>query len=115
MRLRFNALAIALVMVSSMLIAACGAKAPAAEPTAAADVAAEATAAPAEEPTAAVAASADAVTIRYGLWDGNQQPAYEACAAAFTKTNPNITVKVEQAGWGDFLLKLQKELFGYRC
>jgi multiple sugar transport system substrate-binding protein len=109
MRFRFNALAIALVIVSSMLLAACGgAAAPAAEPTAAAEPAAEATAAPEAEAPAAT----DAVTIRYGLWDGNQQPAYEACAAEFTKTNPNIIVKVEQAGWGDYWTSVQTGMVG---
>jgi len=113
MRFRFNALAIALVLVSSMLLAACGgAAAPAAEPTAAAEPAAEATAAPAEEPAAEEPAATDAVTIRYGLWDGNQQPAYEACAAEFTKTNPNIIVKVEQAGWGDYWTSVQTGMVG---
>jgi len=101
MRSRINALALALFVVTSMLLAACGgAAAPAAEPTAA-PAAEEPTAAPAaEEPTAAPAA--ESVTIRYGLWDGNQQPAYEACAAKFHEANPGITVKVEQAGWGDY-------------
>jgi ABC-type glycerol-3-phosphate transport system substrate-binding protein len=94
MRSRINALAFALMVITSMLLVACGAKAPAAEPTTAPDAAAA--------PAATAAPSTEAVTIRYGLWDGNQQPAYEACAAAFTKTNPNITVKVEQAGWGDY-------------
>ena len=44
----------------------------------------------------------EAVTIRYALWDSAQQPAYEACAAAFHEQNPNITVAVEQAGWDDY-------------
>jgi multiple sugar transport system substrate-binding protein len=101
MRSRINALALALSIAASMLLVACGgAAAPAAEPTTAPEAAAATEAPAATEATAAPAA--DAVTIRYGLWDGNQQPAYEACAAAFTKDNPNITVKVEQAGWGDY-------------
>ena len=36
------------------------------------------------------------------LWDANQLPAYEACAAAFTEANPNITVEIEQLGWDDY-------------
>ncbi len=47
-------------------------------------------------------ASGDAVSIRYQLWDANQLPAYEACAAAFTEANPNITVEIEQLGWDDY-------------
>ena len=101
MRSRINALALALSIAASMLLVACGgAAAPAAEPTAAPEAAAATEAPAATEATAAPAA--EAVTIRYGLWDGNQQPAYEACAAAFTAENPGITVKVEQAGWGDY-------------
>jgi multiple sugar transport system substrate-binding protein len=44
----------------------------------------------------------DAVTIKYILWDGNQLPPYQQCAADFTKANPNITVDVEQLGWNDY-------------
>jgi multiple sugar transport system substrate-binding protein len=40
--------------------------------------------------------------INYWLWDASQQPAYEECAAAFTKENPDITVKITQQGWGDY-------------
>lgn len=40
--------------------------------------------------------------IRYWLWDSNQQPAYQECADEFTKANPDITVKIEQKGWGDY-------------
>lgn len=47
-------------------------------------------------------ASGDAVSIRYTLWDANQLPAYEACAAAFNEANPNIAVEIEQLGWDDY-------------
>ncbi len=43
------------------------------------------------------------ITIDYWLWDGNQQPFYETCAADFTaNVQPNITVNIEQFGWGDY-------------
>jgi multiple sugar transport system substrate-binding protein len=42
------------------------------------------------------------VELRYALWDSNQQPAYQACAAEFTKRNPNITITIEQSGWGEY-------------
>jgi len=45
---------------------------------------------------------AEAVTIDYWLWDGNQQPFYEECAAAFHEENPSISVNIEQFGWGDY-------------
>lgn len=43
-----------------------------------------------------------ATTLQYWLWDSNQQPAYQSCATAFQKKNPDITVKVTQKGWGDY-------------
>ena len=44
--------------------------------------------------------SAKAVTeITYWLWDNNQLPAYQACAAEFEKQNPDIKVKITQTGW----------------
>jgi multiple sugar transport system substrate-binding protein len=46
--------------------------------------------------------AADAVTIRYSLWDTNQLPSYQQCADAFTKANPDITIKIEQQGWNDY-------------
>jgi multiple sugar transport system substrate-binding protein len=50
----------------------------------------------------AVTAQGDKVTLRYALWDSNQQPAYQACADEFTKRNPNITISIEQAGWSQY-------------
>ena len=55
------------------------------------------TAAP--EPTEA---PTEAVTIEYWLWDGNQQPYYEQCAADFEAANPLIDVEIVQFGWGDY-------------
>ncbi len=46
--------------------------------------------------------SGDAVVLDYWLWDGNQQPFYEECAANFTAANPGIEVVVSQFGWGDY-------------
>jgi multiple sugar transport system substrate-binding protein len=44
----------------------------------------------------------DKVTIRYGLWDTNQVPPYQACADKFQAANSNIEIKIEQQGWGDY-------------
>ncbi len=52
--------------------------------------------------TAAGAASAQDVTLRYWLWDTNQLPAYEQCAADFMAENPSIAIEIEQRGWGDY-------------
>jgi multiple sugar transport system substrate-binding protein len=48
--------------------------------------------------------------ISYWLWDANQLPAYTECATAFQKTNPNVTVKIEQYGWADYWSKLTTSL-----
>ncbi|MEO1287510.1 MAG: sugar ABC transporter substrate-binding protein [Chloroflexota bacterium] len=47
-------------------------------------------------------ANAQDVTIRYALWDTNQLPAYEECAAVFEEANPGIDIVIEQLGWGDY-------------
>ena len=64
------------------------------------------TSAPSQEaatgPEAAPAASGEQVTLRYALWDANQLPPYEACAEKFMELNPNIAIKIEQSGWGDY-------------
>ena len=44
----------------------------------------------------------EAVGIEYWLWDGNQQPYYEQCAADFEAANPGIDVEITQFGWGDY-------------
>jgi len=42
-----------------------------------------------------------AQTISYALWDTNQLPAYQQCAADFTAES-GITVEIEQLGWDDY-------------
>lgn len=44
----------------------------------------------------------DPVTIRYVLWDTNQLPPYQECAAQFEAANPGINVEIEQLGWDDY-------------
>ncbi len=46
-------------------------------------------------------------TVTYWLWDANQLPAYEACAAAFSEANPDIQIEISQFGWGDYWDTLQ--------
>ncbi|MCB0163955.1 MAG: sugar ABC transporter substrate-binding protein [Anaerolineae bacterium] len=63
---------------------------------------------PAAEPAAEVAApSGEPVTLDYWLWQANQQPAYQACADAFTAENPNITIQISQLNWPDYWPNLQ--------
>ena len=56
----------------------------------------------------APAAETEAITgtVSYGLWDSNQLPAYEKCAADFMAANPDVTVKIEQLGWDDYWTKV---------
>ena len=42
------------------------------------------------------------VTLRYGLWDSNQQPVYQQCADAFQKPNPNIKIDIQLNNWNDY-------------
>ncbi len=46
------------------------------------------------------------VTLIYSIWDTNQEPAMKAMCEAFTKENPNITVKVEVSPWDQYWTKL---------
>jgi len=45
--------------------------------------------------------AAQAQSIDYALWDTNQLPSYQQCAADFT-AQTGIEVNVEQLGWGDY-------------
>lgn len=51
---------------------------------------------------AAAGAAACAGQVRYMLWDSIQMPAYRQCANDFTRQNPGTTIKIMQAGWGDY-------------
>lgn len=46
------------------------------------------------------------VVLEYGLWDSNQLPAYEQCAADFT-AKTGIGVNIEQIGWDDYWAKVR--------
>jgi multiple sugar transport system substrate-binding protein len=50
--------------------------------------------------------AAPKITLRYGLWDSNQQPAMEASIKEFMKQNPDIDVKVELVAWNDYWTKI---------
>lgn len=45
-------------------------------------------------------------TISYGLWDANQLPAYEQCAADFEAANEGYDIAIEQIGWDDYWSKI---------
>ena len=50
------------------------------------------------------------VTLNYWLWDDKQLPAYQACADAFTKANPAVTVKISQSAWDQYWQNLTTQL-----
>lgn len=56
--------------------------------------------------SAEVAEGTSGVTLEYGLWDANQLPAYEECAANFAEET-GITVNIEQIGWEDYWTKVR--------
>ncbi len=93
-----------LIVMLSMLLSACGGAATTAATTAA-PTSAESTSPTAT--TASAAPSGESVTIRYVMWDANQQAPYQTCADAFHQKYPNITVKVEQQGWDDYWNAIQ--------
>jgi multiple sugar transport system substrate-binding protein len=51
-------------------------------------------------------ASEEGVVLNYGLWDANQLPSYETCAADFAAANPGVSVSIEQIGWDDYWSKI---------
>lgn len=50
------------------------------------------------------------VTLNYWLWDDKQQPAYQECADAFTKANPDVTIKITQTAWDQYWQNLTTQL-----
>ncbi|MFD4422374.1 ABC transporter substrate-binding protein [Agromyces sp. NPDC058484] len=52
------------------------------------------------------------VTISYGIWDENQQPAMEEIAAAFTAEHPNVTVDIQLTPYDQYFTKLQTAVSG---
>ncbi len=50
------------------------------------------------------------VTLNYWLWDDNQTASYQACADAFHKANPNVTVKISQTAWAQYWQNLTTQL-----
>ncbi|MGL4648551.1 MAG: ABC transporter substrate-binding protein, partial [Caldilineaceae bacterium] len=102
---------VTLLMIFSMVLAACGgggasSTAPAEAPAADAEATTEEAAVEEAAPEAA-APSGEAVTIQYWLWDANQLPAYQACADAFQTQNPNISISITQSGWDDYWNTIQ--------
>jgi multiple sugar transport system substrate-binding protein len=56
----------------------------------------------AERPPAESGGWNDTGQISYWMWDANQLPAYQQCAADFEARNPEIEVAIEQVGFDDY-------------
>ncbi|WP_308466123.1 ABC transporter substrate-binding protein [Rathayibacter soli] len=55
----------------------------------------------------ASSASTEKITLTYGIWDKNQEPAMKQMVAAFEKQNPNITIDIQLTANADYWTKLQ--------
>lgn len=51
-----------------------------------------------------------ATTVTFRTWDTNAAAAYEESFAAFTKENPDITVKITTIPWADYFTKLRTDI-----
>ncbi len=61
----------------------------------------------------AITASAEEqVTIRYGIWDSNQEPTLRAIADKFEEENPNIKVEIELTPYKDYFTTLETAATG---
>lgn len=56
--------------------------------------------------------SSGPVTLRYALWDANQQPAMQDIANAFHQSHSNINIKVEVTPFAQYWTKLQAAATG---
>ena len=54
--------------------------------------------------------SSGPVTVNWWTWDPNQASAYQLCANAFEKANPDITVKITQYDVSDLFTKLTADM-----
>lgn len=52
------------------------------------------------------------VTLKYALWDKNQEPTLRKMADQFTKENPNIKIDIELTPWAQYWTKLQTAATG---
>ncbi|TYB59510.1 sugar ABC transporter substrate-binding protein [Nonomuraea sp. PA05] len=55
-------------------------------------------------------AQAGPVELNYVMWVDSQVPAYKQCADAFTKKNPNITIKLSSVAWAQYWQNLTTQV-----
>lgn len=54
----------------------------------------------------------ETVTLRYGIWDSNQEPAIREIADAFEAQNPNIKIEIELTPWKEYWTNLETSAIG---
>lgn len=54
----------------------------------------------------------ETVTIRYGIWDSNQEPTLRAIADRFEEENPNIKVEIELTPYKEYFTVLETSATG---
>lgn len=62
--------------------------------------------------TSAPAASGEQVTLTYGMWDKNQQPAMQKTIDEFHKLHPNVNVEIQLTPWANYWDKLKTAAAG---
>lgn len=60
-------------------------------------------------------AADDVVTLRYALWDANQEPTVREIADAFEAENPNIKIEIELTPWKEYWTALETSATGGTC
>lgn len=58
------------------------------------------------------AATDGPVTLTYGIWDKNQEPAMRQIADAFSETHPDVTIEIELTPFADYWTKLRTAVSG---
>lgn len=58
------------------------------------------------------AGSGEEVTIRYGIWDSNQEPTLRAIADKFEEENPGIKVEIELTPYKEYFTNLETSATG---
>lgn len=61
---------------------------------------------------ASTTAKDEKCTLKYALWDKNQEPTLRKMADQFTKENPNIIIEIEVTPWDQYWIKLETAASG---
>ena len=60
----------------------------------------------------AAANNDEKVSLKFALWDKNQQPIYQKMVDQFMEENPNIKVEIEITPWAQYWTKLETAATG---